>query len=76
MTVRVQSSIQSLSHQRRDLHQLTYLYLSEDREPTSHQVVSDFRLSMRYYHVTLVSLTIFHIEIHQKSQKFTIYVVL
>jgi hypothetical protein len=29
----------------------TYLNLAEDREPTSHQVVSDFRLLVRYYHV-------------------------
>jgi hypothetical protein len=33
----------------RDLHQSTYLYLTEDRDSTSPQVVSDFRLPMRYY---------------------------
>jgi hypothetical protein len=48
---RLRSSVWSLLDQRRDLHQLTYLYLSEDQEPTSHQVVLDFRLPMRYYRV-------------------------
>jgi hypothetical protein len=48
---RFQSSIQSLHHQHRDLHQLTYLYLLKDRETTPHQVVSDFMLPVRYYHV-------------------------
>jgi hypothetical protein len=48
---RLRSSVQSLLHQRRDLYQSTYLYLSEDQEPTSHQVVSDFKLPMRYYRV-------------------------
>jgi hypothetical protein len=31
------------------LHQSTYLYLTVDREPTSYQVVSDFRLLVRYF---------------------------
>jgi hypothetical protein len=48
---RLRSSVQSLLHQRRDLDQSTYLYLLEDGEPTSHQVVSDFRLPVRYYRV-------------------------
>jgi hypothetical protein len=48
---RLRSSVWSLPHQRRDLHQSTYLYLSKDLEPTSHQVVSDFRLLVRYYHM-------------------------
>jgi hypothetical protein len=39
--VRLRSSARSLLHQRRDLHQLIYLYLSEDQKPTSHQVVND-----------------------------------
>jgi hypothetical protein len=30
------SSVRNLLHQHRDLHQSTYLYLTEDREPTSH----------------------------------------
>jgi hypothetical protein len=33
---KVQHSIRSLHHQHRDLHQLTYLYLSEDQDATSH----------------------------------------
>jgi hypothetical protein len=48
---RLQSSLRSLLHQCRDLHQSTYLNLTEDQEPTSHQVVSDFSLPVRYYHV-------------------------
>jgi hypothetical protein len=48
---RLRSSVRSLLHQYRDFHQLTYLYLTEDREPMSHQVVSDFRLLVRYFHV-------------------------
>jgi hypothetical protein len=32
------SSIQSLPHQHRDLHQSTYLNIAEDREPTSHRL--------------------------------------
>jgi hypothetical protein len=48
---RVRSSVRSFRHQHRDLYQSTYLYLSEDWDPISHQVVSDFRLPMRYYHV-------------------------
>jgi hypothetical protein len=39
VTVRVQSFIWSHHQQRRALHQSTYLYLAEDREPISHQVV-------------------------------------
>jgi hypothetical protein len=34
---RLRSSIQSLLHQHQDLFQLTYPYLTKDREPTSHQ---------------------------------------
>jgi hypothetical protein len=37
---RLRSSVRSLLYQRRDLHQSTYLYLSKDREPTSHQCLS------------------------------------
>jgi hypothetical protein len=48
---RLRSSAQSLLHQRRDLHQLTYFYRLKDRESTPHQVVSDFMLPVRYYHV-------------------------
>jgi hypothetical protein len=48
---RLRSFVWSLLHQHRDLHQSTYLYIMEDREPTSHQVISDFRLHMRYFRV-------------------------
>jgi hypothetical protein len=34
---RLRSSVRSLLHQHQDLHQSTYLYLIEDREPTPHQ---------------------------------------
>jgi hypothetical protein len=56
---RLLSSVRSLLHQHQDLHQSTYLYLTDDQEPTTHQVVSDFRLPVRYYCVSL-SLVIFH----------------
>jgi hypothetical protein len=36
VTVRVQRSVRSHHHQRRDLHQPTYLYLLEDEDLTSH----------------------------------------
>jgi hypothetical protein len=36
---RLRSSVWSLLHQHRDLHQSTYLYLSEDQEITSHHLV-------------------------------------
>jgi hypothetical protein len=54
VTVRVERSIQSLLHQRRDLHQSTYLYLLEDWGSTFHKVVSNFRLHVRYYHVSSI----------------------
>jgi hypothetical protein len=60
VTARVQSYVQSCHHQHRDLHQSSYLYLSEDRDPTSHQVVSDFRLPVRYYHVSFSLVVVFH----------------
>jgi hypothetical protein len=56
---RLRSSVWSLFHPRLDLHQSTFLYLAEDREPTSHQVVSDFRLSMRYYLVSFSLVSVF-----------------
>jgi hypothetical protein len=46
---RLRLSVRSLLHQHRDLHQSTHLYLMEDWEPTCHQVVSDFRLPVRYF---------------------------
>jgi hypothetical protein len=68
LIARLRSSVRSLLHQRRDLHQSTYLYLSKDREPTSHQVVTDFRLSVRYYRVLLISFCLCT-KLHQKRQK-------
>jgi hypothetical protein len=49
VTAMVQCSVHSLLHQRRDLHHSTYLYLSEDQDSTSLQVVLDFRLPVKYY---------------------------
>jgi hypothetical protein len=69
VTARVYCYVQSLDHQHRDLHQSTYMYLSKDRDSTSHQVVSDFRFPIRYYRVSSSFVTIFHTEIHQKNQK-------
>jgi hypothetical protein len=57
---RLRPSVQSLLHQYRDLHQSIYLYLTEDREPTSHQGVSDFRLLVRYYRVSFSLVAVFH----------------
>jgi hypothetical protein len=34
---RLQSTVQNLLHECRDLHQSTYLYLAEDRDLTSYQ---------------------------------------
>jgi hypothetical protein len=75
VTARVQCFVRSLHHQHCNL-QSTYLYLSEDRHPISHQVVSDFRLPVRYYHVPLVYFSVFHTEIHRKAQNFTLSAVL
>jgi hypothetical protein len=69
VTARVWHSARSPHHQHQNLHHLTYLYISEDQESTSHQVVSDFRLPLRYYRVSFWFVTIFHNEIHRKSQK-------
>jgi hypothetical protein len=76
VTVRVRTFVRSLHHQHRDLHQLTYLYLSKDQESTSHQVVSDFRLPMQYYRVPLFYFIVFHTEIHRKAKKITLSTVL
>jgi hypothetical protein len=57
VTARVQTdAAQSLSHQRRDLHQSTYPYLSEDRDSSYYHVVSDFGFPVRY---TCVSFSLF-----------------
>jgi hypothetical protein len=58
---RLQSSVRSLLHQYQDFHQSTYFYLAEDRELTSHQVVSDFRLPVRYFCVLYsLFLSLYH----------------
>jgi hypothetical protein len=67
---RLRSSVQSILHQRRDLYQLTYLYRTEDQEPTSHQVVSDFRLPVRYYRVSFSLVAVFsYLESTEKPTK-------
>jgi hypothetical protein len=72
VTTRARNSVQSLRHQCRDLHQSTYLYLSEDRDPTSHQVVSDFRLPVRYCRVSFSLVAVFsYLEYTEKPTKTT-----
>jgi hypothetical protein len=65
--VRVRTNaVQSLCHQRRDVHQLIYPYLSEDRDSSYYQVVSDFGFPMRY---TCVSFSLFPIFIPRSTEK-------
>jgi hypothetical protein len=67
---RLRSSVRSLLHQCRDLHQSTYLYLMKDRAPTSYQVVSDFRLPVRYYLVSFSLVAVFsYLESTEKPTK-------
>jgi hypothetical protein len=72
---RLRSSVQSLLHQRRDLHQSTYLYLSEDQEPTSPELNNTIE---KMTHIALTSLCesrltatmempIMHFPIHSKG---------
>jgi hypothetical protein len=51
-------AVRSLRYQRRDLHQSTYPYLSEERDSSYYQVVSDFGCPVRY---TCVSFNLFHV---------------
>jgi hypothetical protein len=61
VTARVRTdAVWSLHHQRRDLHNLTYPYLSEDWDSSYYQVVSDFGFPMMY---TCVSFSLFPIFI-------------
>jgi hypothetical protein len=61
VTARIRTdAVRSLHHQRRDLHQSTYLYLSEDRDSSYYQVVSDFGFPVRY---TFVSFSFFPVFI-------------
>jgi hypothetical protein len=48
LIARLRLSVRSLLHHRQEL-QSAYPYLVEDQEPTSHQVVSDFGLLVRYF---------------------------
>jgi hypothetical protein len=67
VTARVQTdAVRSLRHQRRDLHQSTYTYLSEDRDSSYYQVVSDFGFSMRYI---CVSFSLFPVFIPRSTEK-------
>jgi hypothetical protein len=67
VTARVRTdAVQSLRHQRRDLHQSTYLYLSEDRDSSYYQVVSDFGFLVRY---TCVSFSLFPVFILRSTEK-------
>jgi hypothetical protein len=67
VTARVRTdAVRSLRHQRRDLHQSTYLYLSEDQDSSYYQVVSDFGFPVRY---TCVSFSLFPIFISRSIKK-------
>jgi hypothetical protein len=55
---RLRSSVWSLLHQRRYLHLSTYLNLTEDREPTSHQRVPLCWLTGKHAHATSAALSI------------------
>jgi hypothetical protein len=67
VTARVRTdAVQSLRHQRRDLHQSTYLFLSEDRDSSYYQVVSDFGFLVRY---TCVSFSLFPVFILRSTEK-------
>jgi hypothetical protein len=66
---RLRSSVWSLLHQHRDLHQSTYLYLSKDRELISHQVISDFRLPVRYYRQW--NLVVRKADMHPQSEAYS-----
>jgi hypothetical protein len=67
VTARVRTdAIQSLRHERRDLHQSTYPYLSKDRYSSYDQVVSDFGFLMRY---TCVSFSWFPVFIPRSTEK-------
>jgi hypothetical protein len=59
--------VRSLRHQHRDLHQLTYPYLSEDQDSSYYQVVSEFGFPVRY---TCVSFSLFSVFIPRSTKKF------
>jgi hypothetical protein len=67
VTARVRTdAVWSLHHQRRDLHQSTYPYLSKDRDSSCYQVVLDFGFPVRY---TCVSFSLFPIFIPRSTEK-------
>jgi hypothetical protein len=67
VTARVRTdTVRSLRHQCRDLPQSTYPYLSEDRDSSYYQVVSDFGFPVRY---TCVSFNLFPVFIPRSTEK-------
>jgi hypothetical protein len=60
------NTVRSLRNQCRDLLQSTYPYLSEDRDSSYYQVVSDFGFPVRY---TCVSFSLFPIFILRSTEK-------
>jgi hypothetical protein len=70
VTARVQTdAVQSLHHQRRDLHQSTYPYLSEDRNSSYYQVASDFGFPVRYTCMSFSSFPVFIPRSTEKAKK-------
>jgi hypothetical protein len=59
-------AVRSLRHQCRDLHQSIYPYLSENRDSSYYQVVSDFGFPVRY---TCVSFSLFLVFIPRSTKK-------
>jgi hypothetical protein len=67
VTARVRTdAVQSLRHQRQDLNQSTYPFLSKDQDSSYYQVVSDFGFPVRY---TCVSFSLFPIFIPRSTEK-------
>jgi hypothetical protein len=62
-------SLGALDHQRRDLHPIKLSYLTEDRVFVSYQVISRFRLPVRY---NLIFRFVFSSHNPQKSQKISV----
>jgi hypothetical protein len=74
VTARVRTdAVRSLRHQRRDLHQLTYPYLSEDRDSPYYQVVSDFGFPVRYTCVSFSLFLVFILRSTIKAKKIHIF---
>jgi hypothetical protein len=70
VTARVQTDVVwSLRHQRRDLYQSTYPYLSEDRDSSYYQVVLDFGFPLRYTCVYVSLLPVFIPRSTKKAKK-------